>query len=179
MAPSTELGSERLDREQLLAEGLIPDDDVREFRAQARLAELALDKEVENLEVARLERERAEAVVRQAAITAPIAGVVVDRYLSAGEILSRSGTAEVVTIAQLDPLVIEVHAPLELIGRVATGQKLNVAFQDVDLEGMDATVRVVDRIVDTASTTFRVQLELANPDYHVPAGLRCVVEFPN
>jgi multidrug efflux pump subunit AcrA (membrane-fusion protein) len=41
-----------------------------------------------------------------------------------------------------------------------------------------ATVTVVDRIIDAASGTFRVRAELPNPDYALPAGLRCKVRFP-
>jgi hypothetical protein len=38
-------------------------------------------------------------------------------------------------------------------------------------------VTVVDRVVDAASSTFGVRLELANPDYRLPAGLKCRVRF--
>ncbi len=41
-----------------------------------------------------------------------------------------------------------------------------------------AEVTVVDRVVDAASGTFGVRLELPNPDYAIPAGLKCRVEFP-
>ena len=35
----------------------------------------------------------------------------------------------------------------------------------------------VDRVVDGTSGTFGVRLELPNPDYAVPSGLRCQVRF--
>ena len=34
---------------------------------------------------------------------------------------------------------------------------------------------VVDHVIDAASGTFRVRLELPNPDNRLPAGLKCVV----
>ena len=43
--------------------------------------------------------------------------------------------------------------------------------------GAPARVTVVDRVVDAASGTFGVRLELPNPDYRLPAGLKCKVRF--
>ena len=40
-----------------------------------------------------------------------------------------------------------------------------------------ATVTVVDRVVDAASGTFGVRLELPNTDHALAAGLKCRVRF--
>jgi multidrug efflux pump subunit AcrA (membrane-fusion protein) len=39
----------------------------------------------------------------------------------------------------------------------------------------DARVTIIDRVIDSASSTFRVRLELPNPNHRIPAGLRCKV----
>ena len=39
-----------------------------------------------------------------------------------------------------------------------------------------AKVSVIDRVIDAASGTFRVRLELRNPNHAIPAGLRCRIE---
>ena len=44
-------------------------------------------------------------------------------------------------------------------------------------ETVSAQVSIIDRIGDTASNTFGVRLVLDNPDYKIPAGLKCVVKF--
>jgi multidrug efflux pump subunit AcrA (membrane-fusion protein) len=41
----------------------------------------------------------------------------------------------------------------------------------------NARVSVVDRVVDAASGTLGVRLELPNPGYRLPAGLKCKVRF--
>jgi len=41
-----------------------------------------------------------------------------------------------------------------------------------------AKVTVVDRVIDAASGTFGVRLELRNSDYSLPAGLKCKVRLP-
>jgi multidrug efflux pump subunit AcrA (membrane-fusion protein) len=40
-----------------------------------------------------------------------------------------------------------------------------------------AKVTVVDRVVDAASGTFGVRLEVPNPNYRLPAGLKCKARF--
>ena len=40
-----------------------------------------------------------------------------------------------------------------------------------------AAVKTVDRVIDAASNTFRVRLELPNPNGALPAGLRCKVDL--
>jgi multidrug efflux pump subunit AcrA (membrane-fusion protein) len=41
-----------------------------------------------------------------------------------------------------------------------------------------ARITVIDRVIDAASGTFRIRLELPNPKNEIPAGLRCKVKFP-
>ena len=42
---------------------------------------------------------------------------------------------------------------------------------------LEASVKIVDRVVDAASGTFGVRLELPNPEYRLSAGLKCKVTF--
>ena len=41
----------------------------------------------------------------------------------------------------------------------------------------EAVVKTVDRVIDAASNTFRVRLELPNDDQLIPPGLRCEVDL--
>jgi hypothetical protein len=40
------------------------------------------------------------------------------------------------------------------------------------------SVKIIDKLVDAASGTFGVFLEIANPKLDVPAGVKCRAEFP-
>jgi multidrug efflux pump subunit AcrA (membrane-fusion protein) len=108
-------------------------------------------------------------------IRSPIDGVVVERILSEGEY---ADPPEILKLAQIDPLRVEVYAPLELIGRISIGMRAQV-LPEAPVGGVhESTVIVVDRVVDAASATFGVRLELQNPDYALAAGLNCRVRFP-
>ena len=45
--------------------------------------------------------------------------------------------------------------------------------------GIKVGIKVVDRVLDAASGTYGVRLELPNPQGQLPGGIRCQVEFPD
>jgi RND family efflux transporter MFP subunit len=120
-----------------------------------------------------LELREREAALRLRTITSPIDGVVVDRLMAPGDQVSRSGSS-VLRLMRLDPLYVEVVAPAELFGRVKIGMTAQVTADGVPQEKpYVARVTVIDRVIDAASGTFRVRLELRNPNHSIPTGLRC------
>jgi multidrug efflux pump subunit AcrA (membrane-fusion protein) len=130
--------------------------------------------ELQNKRLAELEQQRATAALELRTIRSPVAGVVMERLLSPGELVKLN---PILKIAQIDPLRVEVFAPVALLGKVAVGMKAQV-MPEAPVGGVySARVKVVDRVVDAASGTFGVRLELPNPDYRLPAGLKCKVRF--
>ena len=83
----------------------------------------------------------------------------------------------VVTVAQIDPRRAEVVLPAALFGRLAPGMRAEVLPELPDAGVHVATVEIVDRVIDAASGTFRVSLELPNPDRALPSGLHCEARF--
>lgn len=138
------------------------------------LAELELLQAQENQRLAELELERARAALGLRTVQSPVTGVVVERLLSPGEFAKQ---APILKLAQIDPLRVELIAPVALFGRIRVGMPAEVT-PEAPLQGVwPARVKVVDPVVDAASGTFGVRLELPNPDYRLPAGLKCKVKF--
>ncbi|RJR51568.1 MAG: efflux RND transporter periplasmic adaptor subunit [Desulfobacteraceae bacterium] len=138
------------------------------------LARLQLSEALENRRLAELEYKRNEEVVKRMSIRSPVTGVVVERFLSPGEYVEDRPILEV---AQVDPLYVEVVLPVEMLGTVKVGMKSKVMPEMPVGGGYTATVIVVDKVVDAASGTFRVRLELPNPEIRVAPGLKCKVLF--
>ena len=69
-----------------------------------------------------------------------------------------------------------LHPPRH-VGRLRPGMKAEVQAEPPLSGRYQATVLVVDRVVDSASGTFGVRLELPNPKGEVPAGVKCRVSF--
>ena len=62
-------------------------------------------------------------------------------------------------------------------GRVKRGMDVFIAPEIPAGARYSAKVTVIDRLLDTASGTFGVRMELRNPQHQLPAGIRCKAEF--
>jgi membrane fusion protein, heavy metal efflux system len=107
-------------------------------------------------------------------ISSPINGMVVERYLSAGE---RADEKPILKIAQIDPLRVEAILPASMYGKVKAGMMARVTPELQGEQGRNAAITLVDKVIDPASNTFRVRLELGNKDYSLPSGVRCKINI--
>jgi membrane fusion protein (multidrug efflux system) len=83
----------------------------------------------------------------------------------------------VMKLAQINPLNVEVVAPASIFGSVRVGMIGYVNLAPFFPESYKAKVVVVDKVIDAASGTLGVRLQLPNPDNKIPAGIKCTVEF--
>ena len=160
--------------EELFKKKVIPFEKIDEARTNTKMALMDLEEARENLRLAKLELDRSVEVVKRMTIYSPITGVVMERFLSPGEYIEDQ---PVVKLAQIHPLHVEVFAPVELLGAVKVGMQADVTPENPVGKAYQAKVTIVDRVVDAASGTFGVRLELPNPKYKLPSGLKCRVTF--
>ena len=146
---------------------------VEQASAEMRIAKQKLQQAHDLQKVSQRELELAEARLGDRVLLSPFDGVVTDRYLTVGE---RIEDRPLLRIAKLHPLRVEVVLPNTLYGSVSRGMEAEIL---PDLPGLgELSAKVTrDRVLDAASNTFRARLELPNPDYAIPAGLRCKARF--
>jgi RND family efflux transporter MFP subunit len=158
-----EFGRRKIERnDELHRRQLISSQERDEMETEARVHEEELKRDRENLKLR--------------AIISPLDGVVVERKLNEGDLV-RADKSLVMKLAQLDPLNVEVVVPAEQFGSVRVGMTGRVGLAPYVAGTFTAKVTVVDRVIDAASGTFGVRLQLANPDNKIPAGIRCSVRF--
>ena len=145
-----------------------------EAETERSLAELAYLEAAEKKRMDELEWRRATVALNLRTIASPLNGVVVERLLSPGESV---GKTPILKLAQINPLRIEVFAPLSLLGKLKPGMKADVHPEGGTSSTYQADITVVNRVVDSASGTFGVRLEMPNPNNALPAGLACTVKF--
>ena len=165
--------------EKLFEKQLISAADLDEAQTEKRLAEMALLGAVDNRRLAELELERANVALSRHTIRSPISGVVVERFLSPGEYTSGQfkNDSPILKLAQIDPLRVEVFAPVSMRGKIAIGTRAKILLEAPMNSSHEVRVSVVDRVVDSASSTFRVRLALPNRNHRIPAGLKCKIKF--
>src|SRR5207344_623214 len=135
---------------------------------EAQVAEMRLRQAREAQRLAQQELALAQAQVAQRTIRSPLSGVVVEKYLSEGE---RVEEKAVVKVATIDPLKVEVIVPASYFSKIKQGMGANVKPEMAEAAPQPAKVVVVDKVIDAASNSFRVRLELPNPNNQLPPGL--------
>jgi len=149
-----------------------------EADAERRLAESELAAAIESRGLARIEHKRAVEILALRTTHAPFNGVVLDRMLNPGDLAEAgSGRKPVLRVAQIDPLQVDVVMPASLHAALKPGTRALVTPRGAQ-GALTATVSVVDRVIDAASGTFVVRLELPNPKSAVLGGVRCTIEIP-
>jgi len=152
----------------------MPFHEVDKSETEVQLTELRLAQARHEQQVGMLELARAQQLLKLRTVRSPIKGVVVERLLFPGESVKDQ---PILRIAEIDPLNVEIIVPVSRFGRISPGMKATI-IPVVPGGGVhEATVAVVDRVVDAASATFGVRLELPNPNYALPGGLKCDIRF--
>ncbi len=172
---SMDFTTRREDRlEVLFKDKVISSDQMDEANTDATLSKIRVKQALKNRRIAKMELERSLEILERHTIRSPLDGVVVERYLSVGE---STKDQPILRIAQINPLDIEVIVPVAAFGSIESGQLAYVSPESPGEGRIPALVTVVDRVVDAASGSFRVRLSMPNPDYAIPSGLNCKVEF--
>lgn len=164
--------------EQLHKERFVSAQDKDEAVTERRLAAAQLVETKDNHKVAELEYQRATEQLRLRTLKTPISGVVVERLMNVGELAdNRDVRRPIMKIADIYVLHVETLLPLQAHGRVKPGQTATVIPESPVGGSYQARVKVVDKVLDAASGTFGVRLELSNPKLDIPAGVKCKVVF--
>ena len=160
--------------EDLFKKEFISGQALDQARAEVDVAEQKLIQAREIQRVSQRELELANAQLAQRMIRSPIDGVIAERYFSPGE---RVEDKALVRVVKFDPLRVQMVVPSALFGKIQAGASATVMPDLPGVAPATARVTLVDKVVDAASNTFRVQLELPNPNLALPAGLRCKANF--
>ncbi len=145
----------------------------QEIDTETTIARLELQRSRENQRLAKLQLAQAQEALKRRSIRSPVDGVVIELMMSPGE---RVDQETILTIAQTDPLRVDVILPSAMFGSVRVNTRAAVEPEFGDQVHV-AAVTIVDPVIDAASGTFGVQFQLPNPDQLLPAGLHCKVRF--
>lgn len=148
---------------------------LEEAETESLLAEYGLKAAQMDRRMAQMELKNARTLLERRTIRSPVAGVVVELTMSAGEFAHKQ--SPIMTIAQVDPLNVEVFVPISHYGSIRTGMEAEVIPEQPVGGKYLAKVSIVDQIFDTASSSFGVRLVLPNPKFRLPAGLKCQIRF--
>lgn len=143
----------------LLERGSATQDRVTEARADLAGAEAALAAAQEAMD---------ETVVR-----APFDGRIEDLEVEAGEFVTAG--AAIARVVDATPLRIEIQVPQQQLSQITSGLEAEVVFITGDTA--PGEVRFVSRSADPQTRTFTAEIEVANPEGAIPAGVSAQVRI--
>lgn len=166
-------------RKDMAAEKLMSPQERDDAEAEYSLAEAELQVARDNKHLARLEYQQQGALLALRTIRSPFDGVVVDQLAYPGEVVELGASRKaILKVAQLDPLRVHVILPKEIFGKLTVGMLVEVTPETHGRGRYTAKVRSIDKVIDAASGTFVVFLDLPNPKLEIPAGSKCRTVFP-
>lgn len=141
---------------------------------EAALAVIELKKASEKRTIAQLNLVLEESRLALKTIRSPIDGIVIDRYASVGESVKDRA---IMKLAQIDPLRVELIAPTEYFGLIKKDMQVEISPERPVNQTFQATVTVVDHLIDPASGSFTVRMSLPNPGEQLVGGVNCMARF--
>jgi RND family efflux transporter MFP subunit len=162
-------------KKSLVDKGIDNQNSLDELQTKVREGDLAIRQAQMDQRLAALTADRSERALALKQIHSPIDGVVIERKLSVGEYIYEQ--TSIMTIAQIDPLNVELVLPMDQYGQIVVGSTAIVHPVAPVGGAYVAKATVIDPVIDAASETFGVRLMLPNPKHAIPAGIRCSVEW--
>jgi membrane fusion protein, multidrug efflux system len=141
--------------------GVISEEELQHAKYKAESEQWNI-KQVDEQHSTAMQEERAlEIELEKTRITAPFSGLVARRYVREGQSVAKGDRLFWITAES--PLLMRFTLPEKYFGRLHHGQKFEVTSADLPGEKHTASVREISPVIDPASGTFEVLVELA-PD---------------
>lgn len=163
-----------LEAQSLLRQRQIEHQAARELHARGHRSDTALAEAAARLDAAQAAVKRVQVEIDNTALRAPFGGILEARPAELGAYLKAGDHAA--TVVDLDPLRVVGHVPERDIQSLRKGMKAQAALPGGRI--LEGVVAFVSTVADTRTRTFRVELEVANPDQSVVEGLTAELLLP-
>ncbi len=112
--------------------------------------------------------------IERTRITAPFAGRIEEQPVRIGDLLQQGGACA--TLVQQDPVLITGQVSERDISGLKVNMKAKASL--VTGERVSGHIRFIASSADPATRTFKIELEVANPDRHLRDGVTAQIEIP-
>ena len=111
-------------------------------------------------------------------ITAPFNGVVTERLIHPGALVGPGAAAALLVLQQIAQLRVVVALPEEYVGGITEGAKISFQVPAFPERTYSGTVARIARMLDQATRTMAVELDVANRDGSLAPGMFPAVKWP-
>ncbi len=98
-------------------------------------------------------------------LTAPISGIVSDKYFVEGEVFAAGGTRPaMMTLMNTNPVKVTIHLSERLFPRINTGMPVTVQLDTYPDQSFEGEISYISRRVNPVSRTFKTEIRIENED---------------
>ena len=133
------------------------EEDIQVARARVREAEVGL--------------EIAEQQLNDSTIRAPFSGVIAEKFLNEGEIVSSVSASAIFRLVEMNTVKIECAIPESEMSRVSSGSETHIEVDAYPGEQFSGRISTISPVVDPASHTFKVTITIPNTDHRLKPGM--------
>lgn len=126
------------------------------------------------LDAARAVVEQIEIDIARTALRAPFDGIVGAGHVELGDFVKVGDVAA--TVVDLDPVLAVGSVSERQIAGLQLGRTATVEL--IDGTSHTGVIRFISPVADPQTRTYRVELEIANPDYRIRDGITAQIDFP-
>jgi membrane fusion protein (multidrug efflux system) len=133
------------------------------------VAQATVDSDAANLKVARAQVVAQQAVMAEKVIRAPFAGRLGVRQVDVGQYLAPGTT--VVTLQQLDPILVDFYLPQQTLGQIKVGETVEVTTDAYPGRTFPGQITSLNSKVDSSSRMLQVRATIPNADQALLPGM--------
>jgi multidrug efflux system membrane fusion protein len=144
------------------------------LKAQGYQSQTALAQANANLEMAKADTVSFELAVSRSQITAPFDGIINQRFVEVGDFLKEGDNIAI--LVDLDPLVITANVTEMNVQALKTQQQATGRMVSGDM--LQGKIRYISSISEPGTNTFKIEVEVPNPDFSRMAGMSTELALP-
>jgi multidrug efflux system membrane fusion protein len=141
---------------------------------QGYQSQTALAQANANLEMAKADVVSFELAVSRTQIIAPFDGIINERFIEVGDYLKEGD--QIAMLVDLDPLVITANVTEGNVKGLKTQQLATGRM--VSGDRLQGKIRYISSISELGTNTFKIEVEVPNPDYSQMAGMSTELALP-
>jgi RND family efflux transporter MFP subunit len=160
--------------------GVVSDQERESKKADYGSAEARLNAARAQVNLDQADVDRLTALTEFKQVTAPYDGIVTERRIDIGNLVTAGSTASTTPLyrmSQNDPMRVFVDAPQSAAADMAMGLPARIASNDLPGRPLQGTITRTARAINPQTRTLRVEVDLPNADGFLVPGMYVEVDF--
>ena len=163
--------------EKLQPSGVTSRQELDQRSAEAQVSEANVTAALANVEVSRADLRRLTQLKAFARVLAPFDGIIVQRTVERGALVSSGNSTPLFRIAQTDPMRVFVQVPQDVAVAVQSGAPAQIKVREYPGRVFKGTVTRAAGALEPSTRTMLTEIRLPNPNNELLAGMYATAEL--